>query len=60
MEINILFSLRMKSSAEKWGDSFANVILIAKCEITFHSPYLQKNGRVCQAKATYDLLNKKY
>jgi len=60
MEISILFSLRIISSAEKWGDSFANVILIAKCEITFHSPYLKKNGRVCQAKATHDLLNKNH
>ena len=60
MKINIVFSLRIISSAEKWLESLANATLIAKCEITFLSPYLKKNGRVRQTKATYDLLNKIY
>ena len=41
MKINIVFSLRIISSAEKWLDSFANVILVTKFEFTFHSPSLK-------------------
>ena len=50
MKFDIFFSLRMISSSEKWLDSFANMMLIVKCEFTFVSPSLKRMMEFAEQK----------